>query len=85
MISVSETLQLIYDEVKYVIKVAQAGGENEATIPMGTHGVFFVTSVDADGKPKGQHVQAKVRTFKQRSRGHLKDKVSGGSVWGATS
>ena len=42
MIVVEDSIQLIYEDVKYVLQVSQAGGEQNATLPVGTHGVFYV-------------------------------------------
>lgn len=66
MIVVEDSVELIFNEVKYTLKVSQAGGEADATIPVGTHGIFNITALDASGKECGGHVQAKCRVLSDK-------------------
>ena len=66
MIVVEDKVMLIYDDVKYVIKISQAGGESDSTIPIGTHGVFYVKALARDGAELGSYVEAKVRCLSDK-------------------
>mmetsp|Transcript_27637 Transcript_27637/g.55649 ORF Transcript_27637/g.55649 Transcript_27637/m.55649 type:complete len:1816 (-) Transcript_27637:165-5612(-) len=60
-----DVVELIYNDVKFSLKISQAGGEADATIPVGTHGIFHVTALDSGGK--GQlAVSAKVRVLSDK-------------------
>lgn len=63
MILVSDSIQLIYEEIKYTMKISQAGGETDSTIPVGTHGIFFISVVDEQGNAASEYVEAKVRVL----------------------
>jgi acetyl-CoA carboxylase/biotin carboxylase 1 len=63
MLMVSDTMQLIYEDIKYCMKISQAGGETDSTIPVGTHGNFYIAAVDENGKTSSEYVEAKVRVL----------------------
>lgn len=60
MLVVEDTVSLIYEDVKYSLKLSQAGGEANSTLPVGTHGIFYVRAVDSEGK-ESKEIEAKVR------------------------
>ncbi len=63
MIVVEDSCSLIYDDIKYQLKVSQSGGNQEGTIPIGTHGNFYVRRIDDNGTPVGNYVEARVRVL----------------------
>jgi len=63
MIVVTDTVELIYEDIKYCVKISQAGGETDSTIPVGTHGNFYISAVDENGVASSEYVEAKVRVL----------------------
>lgn len=62
MIVVEDTVSLIYEDMKYVLQISQAGGESDSTIPVGTHGIFYLRAVSPSGQISADYVEARVCT-----------------------